>query len=173
MRVAGDQSPTVNGPLSGLAPQRLIRRSLTDAVARALKATPVGTYDLVDMLVDKFPDVTDDEVEDALADLPDGYETDSGWVDLIALAEGVVFTHVLEELGVFLDDFESMGGDGMSADRLRGSSAFKGRRRFILAKPALRRCVGLVDLPSSCLWGRNSTVDRPRTTIVRGRQPTA
>ncbi len=74
---------------------RLIRRSLIDAVESVLDSSPSGPDDLMDRLIGEFPDVDDDELEDALLHLPAAYETDSGWVDLLALADGVVLTHVV------------------------------------------------------------------------------
>ncbi len=75
--------------------RRPVRPVWTDDMRELLGRTPMRVSDLEEMLV-KF-EVTTDDLERELQASGDVHETADGWVSLIAAADGVVLTHVVED----------------------------------------------------------------------------
>ena len=66
------------------------------ALLEHLSDEPTTTDDLVEALEDEFPDIEADDVDAALQHTPTAYEIDEElWVDLAALADGLVLTHMI------------------------------------------------------------------------------
>ena len=67
------------------------------ALTEHLGTEPTTTDEIVDLLVNDHPDIDEDDVAEALEVLPNAYEFDGGWVDLLQVADGVVLTHTLSD----------------------------------------------------------------------------
>ena len=67
-----------------------------DVLLEHLSAEPTTTDELVDLLAAEYPDVEAEEVDKALEQVPEAYMMDNDlWVDLAALTDGVVLTHIV------------------------------------------------------------------------------
>ena len=78
-----------------------------DVLLEHLSAEPTTTDELVDLLSAEYPDVEAEEVDKALEQVPSAYLMDNDlWVDLAALTDGIVLTHIV-------------GADEIATDQLR------------------------------------------------------
>ncbi len=100
------------GAVADIEHDSTTERGWADDLRKQIGSVPTPLEDLVRRMRENHPAVTPSEIEEALELWPGGHDSDHGWVNVFALADGAVLTHMLTDQE--LDSGRLLGDDDLA-----------------------------------------------------------